>query len=90
MSKPGVAEQSLIGQAFNALKKIKGWLECEHCREVLPDVKAHPAMTAYHWDKEKDGPGPDPNRDVVLCNECHEGYVAHWESMWAEYNAGRG
>lgn len=38
------------------------------------------AMTAYHWD----GTGEDPNRPPQLCDECWQGYKAHWTEMWAE------
>lgn len=55
---------------------------CNRCNKT--GAKFWPAMTAYHWNKEKTD--DDPNRDVFLCELCHEEYVEYWTEMWAEYN----
>lgn len=36
-------------------------------------------MTMYEWD----GTGEDPNLPPILCPECTEGWVEHWEDMWS-------
>ena len=79
---------ALVRQLFNDLKVLKGWLRCEACGEVGPAVEAHGAMTAYHWDKEKQP--VNPNRDVVLCADCWHDYEMFWIEQWGEYNRSRG
>lgn len=73
-------------------------MKCEHC-EIDPDtipeedrlpaneVKPRPSMTAYYWDKEK--VKEDPNRDVILCENCWMEYYDYWAERWDEYYGGR-
>ena len=61
---------------------------CEECetRGIFCFGTKTPAMTAYHWD----GEGEDPNRDLVLCDECKECYREYWKGMWEEYYSSQG
>ena len=59
-------------------------MQCECCKQAKPDVKAHPAMTAYYWD----GTGDDPNADVIACDSCWEDYRAYWQERWDDYYSG--
>lgn len=56
---------------------------CEQCSR---QAVSRSALTAYYWD----GTGENPNRDVILCNECYEDYAAHWNAMWKEYYSSQG
>ena len=58
-------------------------MKCEYCGE--PDAKIVKAMTAYHFEGERNSP-EDPNRDLTLCEQCKWEYEDHWEEMWAEAN----
>lgn len=86
--KPKPDLQELVDELFNTLKAIKGWHRCEACKDVGEEVRWYAAMTAYHWDKEKQK--EDPNRDVLLCPHCWTEYERFWTSQWDEYNASRG
>lgn len=58
---------------------------CQHCDQPHEKLIYTHSMTAYHWDGKT---GPNPNPDLWLCPECHEGYIEFWQSQWDEYHAG--
>ena len=45
-----------------------------------------PAMTAYHWNIEKEP--HNPNRPVFLCKQCGEEYTLSWQDRWDDYYSG--
>tara|TARA_Y100000034_G_scaffold121012_1_gene164707 strand:- start:510 stop:713 length:204 start_codon:yes stop_codon:yes gene_type:complete len=55
---------------------------CEHCGDGQAEPR--PAMTAYHWDGKEE----DPNRNLLLCDHCYQGYRDYWTERWAEYYSG--
>jgi hypothetical protein len=52
------------------------------------DIKLRKAMTAYHFEGEKNSE-EDPNRDFYACEDCYKEYTDHWTWMWDEYYAGQ-
>lgn len=59
-------------------------MKCECCEKDKEDVKPHPAMTAYAWN----GEGEDPNRDLIVCDDCWAEYEAYYTERWEAYYAG--
>jgi hypothetical protein len=55
-------------------------MNCEYCG--VDNAQSISAMTAYYWA----GEGENPNRDLVLCNNCAQNYQEYWQDMWDEYN----
>jgi hypothetical protein len=56
---------------------------CEHCGKQGARIVG--AMTAFYWD----GTGENPNRSLLLCDECENEYCEYWQEMWNEYYSGR-
>ena len=54
-----------------------------HCK-TTKNVRLRPAATAYHWD----GKGEDPNRPILLCDNCAEEYYSHYQELWDTYYNG--
>jgi len=45
-------------------------------------------MTAYDYSEADRAAGKeDPNRDVALCEPCHNEYEIHWREMWEDYHS---
>jgi len=64
-------------------------MTCRYCEEnpngeCEGEIRVRHAMTAYHFEGEKNSP-EDPNRDFYACDSCYAAYVEHWTWMWEEY-----
>lgn len=68
---------------FNIWDINFGIKKCENCG-FRGNYKPTRAMTAYHWNREKDE--EDPNRDLILCQNCQGEYQEFWAAQWKEYN----
>ena len=71
--------------------------ECERCKKVGADVRARDSQTMYEpkalnaWtrlllDDELHGVPEEPNRDLMLCDECAEEYDKYMDEMWKAYH----
>ena len=47
-------------------------------------VELHGAMTAYHYEGEKNG-SDDPNKDFYACERHYDDYYTYWREQWDEY-----
>jgi len=72
-------------EAYTLYPKAAPGALCERCGRKGKDVERAPCMTAYEWD----GKGKDPNQPPILCKECREEWIEHWDDMWKEYYSGR-
>lgn len=57
---------------------------CEGPCKRVTELTRTPSMTMYEWD----GEGEDPNRDLMLCQECSEEYTEIMTEQWANYYRG--
>lgn len=64
----------------------KRWPRCEHCRSFW-GLRLEDSRTMYHYEGKWENPD-NPNRPVLLCNDCAETHHEHWDDMWAEYYDG--
>ena len=72
-------------------------MTCECCGSTAPDVHLHPShtsyalepMTRYDWLLYEDREDrPDPNADILMCNDCAETHDEFWAEQWAGYYQG--
>lgn len=54
-------------------------LECARC-QATAGVEMENSRTQY--------PDPADNAPVPLCRDCAQEHHAHWDAMWADYQAG--
>jgi hypothetical protein len=61
--------------------------QCECCG-TSEGVELEDSRTCYMHGTTDDS-AEDPNRQVALCRECAKEHHEYWDSMWADYYAGR-
>ena len=57
---------------------------CEGHRDCPNVGKPTPSQTMYGWDDQ----GEDPNRDLILCDDCGGEYTDMMNDQWNDYYGG--